>query len=64
MIDDLLIGLIILDDRITGQNYLDFLQNGLPEQLQDVPLATWRAAYFQHERTTFLLHPNCDETSH
>ena len=27
MIDDMLIGVIILDDRMTGQNYLDFLQN-------------------------------------
>ena len=27
MINDMLIGLIILDDRMTGQNYLDFLQN-------------------------------------
>jgi hypothetical protein len=50
-IDDLLIGLVILDDRITGQNYLDFLQNGLPEQLEDVPLATPMAAYFRHDRT-------------
>ena len=27
MIDDMLIGPVILDDRMTGQNYLDFLQN-------------------------------------
>jgi hypothetical protein len=26
MIDDMLIGLVILEDRMTGQNYLDFLQ--------------------------------------
>jgi len=51
MIDDLLIGLVILDDRITRQNYLDSLQNGLPEQLEDVPLATRMAAYFRHDRT-------------
>jgi hypothetical protein len=51
MIDDLLIGLIILDDHITGQNYLDVLQNGLPEQLDDVSLATRMATYFQHEGT-------------
>jgi len=30
MIDDMLIGPIILDDGMTGQNYLDFLQNELP----------------------------------
>jgi hypothetical protein len=29
MIDDMLIGPVILDDRMTGRNYLDFLQNGL-----------------------------------
>jgi len=37
-----------LDDRMTGQNYLDFLQNELPKQLEDVPLATRIAMYFQH----------------
>jgi len=35
---------------MTGQNYLDFLQNELPKQLQDVPLATRIAMYFQHDR--------------
>ena len=39
----------ILDDRMTGQNYLDFLQNELPKQLQVVPLATRIAMYFQHD---------------
>jgi len=39
MIDDMLIGPVILDDHMTGQNYLDFLQNELPNQLEDVPLA-------------------------
>ena len=49
MIDDMLIVPVILDDRMTGQNYLDFLQNELPKQLQDVPLATRIAMYFQHD---------------
>ena len=49
MIDDMLIGSVILDDRMTGQNYLDFLQNELPKQLEDVPLATRIAMYFQHD---------------
>jgi len=53
MIDDMLIGPIILDKRITGQNYLDFLQNGLPEQLEDVPLDTQITMYFHAERATF-----------
>jgi len=49
MIDDMLIGPVILDNRLTGQNYLDFLQNELPKQLEDVPLATRIALYFQHD---------------
>ena len=39
----------VLDDRMTGQNYLEFLQNVLPKQLQDVPLATLIVMYFQHD---------------
>ena len=46
MIDDMLIVLVILDDRMTGRNYLDFLQNELPKQLEDVPLATRIAISF------------------
>ena len=49
MIDDMLIGPIIFDDRMTGQNYLDFLQNELPKELEDDPLATRIAMYFQHD---------------
>jgi len=49
MIDDMLIGPVILDDRVTGQNYLDFLQYELPKQLEDVPLATQIATYFQYD---------------
>ena len=49
MIDDMLIGPVILDDCMTGQNYLDFLQNKLPKQLEDVPLATRIAMYLQHD---------------
>jgi hypothetical protein len=43
----MLIGPVILDDRITGQNY--FLQNELTKQLEDVPLATRIAMYFRHD---------------
>jgi len=48
MINDMLIGPVILD-RMTGQNYLDFLQNELPKQLEDVSLVTRIAMYFQHD---------------
>ena len=51
-INDTLIGPVILDDRMTEQNYLDFLQNELPKQLEDVPLATRIAIYFQHDGAT------------
>jgi hypothetical protein len=43
------IGPTILEDHMTGQNYLEFLQNELPEKL-DVPLAAWIAVYFRHDR--------------
>ena len=49
MIDDTLIGPVILDYRMTGQNYLNILQNESPKQLADVPLATRIATYFQHD---------------
>jgi len=41
MIDDMLIGPVILDDRMTRQNELP--------KLEDVPLATRIAMYFQHD---------------
>ena len=34
MIDDMLIGPVILDNHMTGWNYLDFMQNGLSEKLE------------------------------
>ena len=49
MIDDMLIGPVILDDLMTGQNYPEFLQNELSKQREDFPLATRIAMYFQHD---------------
>ena len=49
LIDDMLIGPAILDDRLIGHNYLETLQNELPKQLQGVPLATRIAMYFQRD---------------
>jgi len=48
----------ILDDSMTGQNYLDLLQIVLPKQLEDVPLATRIAMYFQHDGAPshYILH--------
>jgi hypothetical protein len=44
IIDDMLTGFFILDDRMTGHNYLD-----LPEQLKDVSFVTRITMYFQHD---------------
>jgi hypothetical protein len=45
----MVIGPAILEDRMTGQNSLEFLQNEFPEQLQDVLLTTQIAMYFRHD---------------
>jgi hypothetical protein len=44
----LLIGPVILG-HMTRQNYLEFLQNQLPEKLENVPLSTRIAMYFEHD---------------
>ena len=49
MIDHMMIGPVILDDHMVGQNYLNFLQNELPKQLENVPLVTRNAMDFQHD---------------
>jgi hypothetical protein len=49
MIDEMSFGPVILEDRVTGENYLDVLQNELPKQLEDVPLATRIATYFHRD---------------
>jgi hypothetical protein len=46
MNDDMLIGPVISDDHMTGHNFLDFLQNKLPEQLQ----VGWMDMDFQYDR--------------
>jgi hypothetical protein len=63
----LLIGPVILEDRMTGQNYLEFLQNELPEQLEAVPLPTRTAMNFQHDRAphyTQLVMQHLNDTFH
>jgi hypothetical protein len=47
--NDMLIGPAIVEDRMTGDSYLHFLQNDLPEYLEDVPLDTRRHVYLQHD---------------
>jgi hypothetical protein len=52
MINDILIGPVIVGNHMTGHNYLHFSQNRLPNQLEDIPLATWIAMYFQNDRVS------------
>jgi hypothetical protein len=49
MINDMLIGPVIIDDRMKGDSYLHLLQNDVPVQLEDVPLDTRRHMYLQHD---------------
>jgi hypothetical protein len=68
MSDAMLIGPVILDDHMTGHTYRDFLQNGLPEQLQNIPLSTRIAMYFQHDGAPShyarLVMQHLNDTSH
>ena len=52
ILDDMLIGAVNLGDLMTGQNYVDFLQNELINQLEDVLLTSRIAMYFQHDWAT------------
>jgi len=63
MIDDMLIGIVILDDCVIGQNYLDFLQNGLPDTTRECPFVYTVYCVFSTRRTTFPLYPTCVATS-
>lgn len=49
IVHDQLIGPFIFQERLTGQTYLQFLEEELPTLLEDVPLATRRQLYFQHD---------------
>lgn len=51
IIHNQLIGPFIFQERLTGEAYLQFLQEELPTLLEDVPLATRRRMYFQHDGT-------------
>jgi hypothetical protein len=55
--EDRLLGLYFLSTRLTGDVYHDFLQNVLPELLQDVDLETRIQLWFMHDNAAphFLL---------
>jgi hypothetical protein len=46
---------VILDNPMTGQDYLEFLQNESPEELENIPLATRIAMYFQHDEAHLII---------
>ena len=48
VLDDQLIGSFILEGRLTGEAYLRFLQEELPQLLEDVPLDKRSRMYYQH----------------
>ena len=49
VLDDQLIGPFILEGRFTGEAYLRFLQEELPQLLEDVPLNKRGRMCFQHD---------------
>jgi len=49
VLNDQLIGPFILEGRLTGEAYLRFLQEELPELLEDVPLNKRSHMYFKHD---------------
>lgn len=49
MIAGYLIGPFIMENRLTGEHYLNFLINELPGLLENVPLNVRRRMYYQHD---------------
>ncbi|EZA47877.1 hypothetical protein X777_15252, partial [Ooceraea biroi] len=63
IVNEILVGPYILSDRLTGECYLQFLQDNLPGLLKDVPLHIWQnmwllqdgaPAHFSQEVQEFL----------
>jgi hypothetical protein len=46
---DIVVGAILLPDRLTAQRYLDFLETVVPGLLEDVPLVVRQRLWFQHD---------------
>jgi len=49
IIGNFLIGPVILPDRLSGASYLNFLENSLPELLEDLPLVLRGEMWFLHD---------------
>ena len=52
MLNTHLIGPFIFEGRLTGQRYLQFLQEELPPLLEDLPLHIRQGMYLQHDGAT------------
>lgn len=49
IIDGQIIGPFVFNDHLNGNRYLEFLENDLPELLENVPLQTRIDMWFQHD---------------
>ena len=49
MIGDVILGPCVLPNRLSGDSYIAFLQDVLPVQLENVPLATHRGMWLMHD---------------
>jgi hypothetical protein len=49
IVGDIVVGPYLLPDKLTAQQYRDFLETVLPGLLQDVPLAVRQRLWFQHD---------------
>lgn len=49
MFNNQLLGPVVLEHRLTGARYLEFLENNLTDLLDDVPLDIRQNMYFQHD---------------
>ncbi|KAJ4438245.1 hypothetical protein ANN_14184 [Periplaneta americana] len=52
IVGDCLLDPYVLPNRLTGQNYTNFLQNTLPDYLEDMPLASRQQLFFMHDGAT------------
>ncbi len=49
IVNDFLIGPYLLPTRLNGESYLIFLEQVLPDMLNDVPIAIRNRMWFQHD---------------
>ena len=59
IVSDHVIGLYFFKARLTGQVYANFLQNVLPQLMEDVPLHVRMNIWMQHDATVHHLNMLC-----